>query len=779
MADWTDSEVRNPSFCSAWPGRWEIFGPTDLDQLTDDAASEVDAIDVADGGGHVVATVGMRGLAGAGDPTVDLVDGRTVYIDDVSGGLSDSFPGAGVREPVHVCGGGTVLPAVDGDGRMQAQECDEPDVDRDARLLSELGATTALSGSPSDGVVSADGSRVFFLAPDPDAAGVPDGIASFCASEGDTCPAQLFVRQRAADGSVVTRWISKAEDGLFGSQDAELTGAVRFEGATADGNRVFFRTNSPLTVDDPNGEGAQTPGGVTEGTAAEDSWDLYMYELPADQDADPADGALTRISAGPEGDGDCNRPQGAGGTSAMLRSFSDDGSRVYFVCAAPLDGVPAPDDPEGERLTAPDGDPAVTDAANLYLYDATRTESDRWRFVARLPADLGGGLDGCATSGAEWRSPLTGSGQSSAIELAGQDVNCLRPTADGAFVTFWTVGRLTADDPDDSSADVYGYDADSDRLTRITAAQGGVGGTYECVTGGPTAGLRCHGDPGLEPGAAGTRTLGVATHPEAEGDRVAFFHSRSRLVPEDGDDAYDVYMWRNGELSLLTTGASDTDGAFYKGNDASGRNVYFATRDRLSWQDSDEVLDIYTARRGGGIAQPAPPAVCGVLGDACQGPGERLGDGSQIGSTVPRGGNVSPPARAGLRLALGRPGARARRRAVRSGVVRLPLRASGQGVVRAVARARLRSRTGRPVVRRVGTGRVRIRRAGRHAVAVQLNRRARRQLRRRGRLAVAVRVVARGAEPEAVRFVLRRSGRSARRQGRQGRASDGPGRAGR
>ncbi len=132
------------------------------------------------------------------------------------------------------------------------------------------------------------------------------------------CPPQLFVRESDPDGgNPRVRWISRAVDGLLGEQDASLLGQTFFEGASEDGDKVFFRTTSPLTVDDPNGvkDGggnvvAPPPGGVTTGVASRESWDLYMYDFPDAAGVDPGDGELTRVSGGPGGASDCNNPQG-------------------------------------------------------------------------------------------------------------------------------------------------------------------------------------------------------------------------------------------------------------------------------------------------------------------------------------------------------------------------------------------------------------------------------------------------------------------------------------
>lgn len=802
----------NAGFLSDWgappesPTRWELFGPDDLSLTAGEPTLDVQDARLWDVklSGDASTAVGVpnidtdfdprlpvvAGLAGEGDPSEPdweasppdlggLESGRLIYAADLSGALSDEFA-IGERTLVNVCSGEagadrTEIPAVDG-GNLVAQDCPDPLADHSDRLVSDRGATLKTadgSSGSADGVVSEDGSRIFFMSPDPLATGVPDGTSQPCVGSGAAtlCPPQLYVRQDNGDGTFTTRWISRAEDGLLGSQDASLTGSVRFEGASADGSRVLFRTNSPLTADDPNGAkdidgGVVLPpeGGVTSGAASGNSWDLYLYDMPSDPGADIGDGELTRVSGGPDGHGDCNSPVpafGGGGSGAdngevgALRFASKDASRVYFTCAAPLPGVPAP---SNGTITSPGGDHATTDETNLYLYDREQPEAERWRFVARLPRVTGADdIDVCASTGTVPRSPLGAAGQSPDIELEpAEGANCVRGTDDGGFVTFLTTGRLTADDPPaPATGDIYGYDAEADELVRISAAQAGVGGTYRCATNVSTP--LCHGDAGIDQqgsvatGGTVNVALGVATDPLVAGDRIAFFQSRSRLVPEDTDDAYDVYQWRNGDLSLVTTGTSATDGALYRGNDVSGRNVYFATRDQLSWQDFDAVADIYTARVDGGIVEPVPPAPCDVLAHECRGDGPApvaVAPATQ----APSGGNASPGAR--QRLAVAAPRARARRRAARRGVLVLRLRTAAAGPVRAVARARIGRRA--RIVARAAT---RAEAAGRTVLRLRLSRPARRRLAAGRRLRVVVRVGAPGARTKAIAVVLRRAGR--------------------
>jgi hypothetical protein len=642
-----------PSLLS-WGGpdsasRREFFGPTDPALIDPGASSGVWVSKaIADGGSRMIAmtelasggTAAVRGVAGPTDPTKagfnDLVAGRSIYTADTSAEPTNTFAGSG-RELVNVCSGTagtdrTLLPAVNGSGDMGAAECAVPQAGRSERLISDRGASlhgvAATVALPED-VVSANGRRVFFLSPDPVAAGVPDGLTGFCTASGQTCPPQLYVRQFNEDGSKVTRWISRS---TISGQDASLTGTARFEGASADGDKVFFRTNSPLTADDPNGTGPTAPaGGVKTGSASSSSWDLYMLDLAPGNDPTGPGSTLTRISAGSPGgdDGDCNAPYNGDGTlnaTQSLRFASDDGSRVYFTCAKPLPGVSGT--PAG-AITTPAGGTSPATQANLYLYDANLPAATAWRFVTQLPRSVVAGLDACASTGYNPSGPIASPAQEPQFRLIGSAANCVRGNSDGSFLTFFTSGRLTIDDPKTPlTGDVYAYEADRNELTRVSASQGGVGGTYACAPG--SSALPCNGDGGVgEQSSAGSinSPLGLATNPLTPDDHVAFFASASKLVSADTDTAYDVYEWHDGKLNLLTPGTSED--ALYKGNDRSGRNVFFASREPLTWQDTDDVGDIYTARVGGGIAEPLTPPACDVLADGCQ--------GAPVTSPVPRG----------------------------------------------------------------------------------------------------------------------------------------------
>lgn len=662
--------------------------------------------------------------------------------------------------------------AATNDDFIDAQPCEAGSVT--SPRGAAVGAGGADSGSPSiygpvATAMSRDGSRVFFTSPDPRVtAGVPVtcGTGSFRLTD---CPPQLFVRQYDADGDATVRWISRSEvDG----QAIGLMGAgAIFQGASADGRYVYFKTNAPLVEDDPNG-GAITPGGVTTGTASPSSWDIYRYDLTANTSADPADGALMRISGGPSGTADPNTnpvpSDSTVGSGSSVRYVSDDGARVYFVTGAPIG---AADDPwnEGPSGTEPG---TASSTRNLYVFDATESGEARWRFIAQIPYSVEGGVlsdvANCAGSGSESGYANVFSSTSN-VNHQREAVNCVRGTRDGSAIAFETPGRLTEDDTD-SASDIYLYDERSHELTRITTPPLGSA-PYACdhdPLDRPVA--FCNGDFGFPspPGApsrpAGQERVGLdGRHHDnlaidESGELSVYFESRVPLVPEDTNGNHmDTYEWRAGELSLISPGKTSDD-AWYSGNSADGQDVFFFTSQRIDPREIDDGdLDVYDARVGGGFPPPPPrPQGCDSLADGCQGPGGGPPLAGDPQTDRPGGGNATPDRRARLRAV--RPGRRALRRAARTGVIRLRVRTNTAGRVSATARARVKvGRRSRTIV--VARRSIRVGKPGARVLRLRLKKSARRHLRTGRPLRVRLRVAQADAEPRRVKVVLRRAGR--------------------
>lgn len=514
---------------------------------------------------------------------------------------------------------------------------------------STKGATLRPSGGRLGGsavtAMSDDGNRVFFVSPDPAASGVPAACVATdtAAGTGTDCPPQLFVRQYDDDGDATVRWISRAEPALFNApQKIGLLGSgAAFEGASRDGSVVYFRTDAPLTVDDPNGAGvAPPPGGVTTGTASGASWDLYRYELPGDNNTDPASGTLTRVSGGPGGSADPNTNctsaaalcgAAANGGGNVVRFMSDDGERVYFVTAAQIPGAANASPANG--TTTPTAASAQVNATerNLYLYDAAKPGAAAYEFIARIPFELtGAGLEKCLSSEPSGSGPARGIASISGAMSVGAAGACVQGTRSGDAIAFETPAQLTVDDVDDA-VDVYLYEADGDELVRVSAPPAGTT-PYACATQSNAAQITevCNGDLGFgsggyaeasKSGSARNRNVNMAEDQNGELTAV-FFESQVPFVEADQNDRMDVYEWQasDGRLGLLSPGHPG-HGAYFTGNDRSGRDVFFWTEQRISPWELDPVDgDVYDARRGGGIPDPpALPPACAVLAGTCQG----------------------------------------------------------------------------------------------------------------------------------------------------------------
>ncbi len=88
-----------------------------------------------------------------------------------------------------------------------------------------------------------------------------------------------------------------------------------------------------------------------------------------------------------------------------------------------------------------------------------------------------------------------------------------------------------------------------------------------------------------------------------------FFDTPNQLVPQDKNEARDVYEWHDGSLSLISPGKDASD-SFFLDNSASGNDVFFATRANLTGSDVDGSFDVYDARVGGGFPVSAAPSGC-------------------------------------------------------------------------------------------------------------------------------------------------------------------------
>jgi hypothetical protein len=387
--------------------------------------------------------------------------------------------------------------------------------------------------------VSADGSRIVFT-------------TASEAFEGLTPAGQIYVRIDGTSTAFVSGSQKAGDD-----PDAPTPPAI-FSGATRDGSAVFFTSPAELTDDAHTGAAGN---------------DLYRFDVDEE----------TLVDLAP----DDEHPNGAEVQGVV--GTSDDGSHVYFVANAQLDG-----------------DEGVQGEPNLYLWHEGTVE-----FIATLsPLD----------AEANWNNRPLEFGEAPPIGS--------RVSTDGTEALITTKSAQPGFD-NAGHEEIYRYGTGpAPSWTCISCNPSGAPATADATLSAPTFPIFGNLNPGYL-----NRALNSA-------QESVFFSSGDRLVEADQNDAIDAYRWRDDELSLISTGEGGFP-SFFLDADTSGDNAYIATRDRLVPQDTDNLLDIYDVRAGGGIPpEPSPPG-CGA--EPCRGPSPGPGQATAPGTATFVGpGNPKP-----------------------------------------------------------------------------------------------------------------------------------------
>ena len=301
-------------------------------------------------------------------------------------------------------------------------------------------------------------------------------------------------------------------------------------------------------------------------------------------------------------------------------AISRDGSRVYFTANADLDGAgPAKAGNCVSPLRSAKGQ------CSLYVWK----EGAGIEFIARLNVD-GASLQSDAVNLLPTPSGVFGNLQKTAFL-----------SEDGKTLLFRSQEPLTPYD-NNGVSELYRYREGQPLVCVSCNPTGGAPGSAPTMgTLGPSALA------GLPPASLASRNL------SADGDR-AFFETTEALVASDTNGAdgcpvvgattqsfpscRDVYEWEapesgscqttspsyspqnSGCLYLISTGKDDYP-SFFADASTSGNDVFFFTRQGLVGQDKDELLDVYDAKVGGGLAAQNPPATVPCEStDACHGP---------------------------------------------------------------------------------------------------------------------------------------------------------------
>jgi hypothetical protein len=187
-------------------------------------------------------------------------------------------------------------------------------------------------------------------------------------------------------------------------------------------------------------------------------------------------------------------------------------------------------------------------------------------------------------------------------------------SANGRYLAFTAFTPLTSSDvhspncpanpevanPDELCRQVYVYDYDA-----------GSAGELTCVS--------CSG-PGAGHSELGGYDASFSNLPGRSvlDDGTVFFNTPNKLAFRDTNAVEDVYAWREGKATLVSSGVSDQPSNFADAT-PDGGNVFFRTSQQLVGLDVDQSVDLYDARLDGGIAaQNPPPPMPPCEGEACK-----------------------------------------------------------------------------------------------------------------------------------------------------------------
>jgi hypothetical protein len=531
----------------------------------------------------------------------------------------------------------------------------------EARLISDcgsaLGGVQGVQRVDAYNSISAGGEAVFFTAL---ACGAAPVVNELYARIGGASTVAISEPQLSAGRCTGACAGAKHEEGVF-------------QGASADGSKVYFTTSQPLLNSDEQGTGS--------------GLDLYEAELEG--------GALARlvqVSHDPS-------PTGAAEVAGVAR-VSADGSHVYFlakgvltttpngngeaaeqgaynlyVYTAAAAGVPAStafvarlvSSGEAEELRrgveqseAVEAEQAVmTEKAHLVTRTQHQIKTVRGEVAAeesRCEGPSGPERDQCEAALDELEAQLEAlseelpeleeelseaetelsetisNGLSSAV--AARDgvtvADAGRPfaaTPDGRSLVFVSARALAGTGDDSTGRQVFEYDQQSGHVWLISVGQYSTSSALSpkiVVSDYREIDRVSEANSSMTVSDDGAHVFfespdALAPH-AAKGEFIKCLTEGSQAACTSPAYAQNVYQYHEGDVSLITT-LRDTSGAGLQrllGTDSSGSDVFFTTVEPLLAQDTDTQIDIYDARVGGGFGGTATQPGCS--GDGCEGP---------------------------------------------------------------------------------------------------------------------------------------------------------------
>ncbi|HWC47249.1 MAG TPA: hypothetical protein VG448_00005, partial [Solirubrobacterales bacterium] len=396
---------------------------------------------------------------------------------------------------------------------------------------------------------------------------------------------------------------------LPGEEPLKAGEQAYWRGTSKDGSATAFEAEGTLYVRLDDQETKEVAAGEPIFAGVSEDGGYVFYVVPAGSEEA---GVIHRFDTATGGDVVVNP-----GDEGLIVNVSGDGSHVYFISEAQLDGS------EGTV-----GEP------NLYVWSGGTPEF----VVTVLPSDLSHSSDasnlypGLGT----WTEAVV---NRPADTEQGPGADSSRTTPDGTVIVFESKAKLTSYENEEHT-EIYRY------------ADGTAG--PECVS--------CNFGRPPEPGREAqlqnlilTPTSDIIHNLSDDGSRV-FFETEEALVPEDTDGVNDIYEWSEeaGAAKLISSGTTLTYpvapgiGAELRPTvlfsvTPSGDDVLFLSQDALApGAPGGGAIALYDARVNGGF--PPPPETATCLEDGCKSPANAI-TSSSLGlpsESLAGAGNVKP-----------------------------------------------------------------------------------------------------------------------------------------
>jgi hypothetical protein len=426
--------------------------------------------------------------------------------------------------------------------------------------ISPFGFPTSVNSG-----VSRDGRRIFFQ----------NQTTSFADCRAASC--DLYMREDGAD----TLHVSASEcTASCGSSQAD-----QFMLATPSGEKALFASCAKLTDASSVSVSCNGRAGFSD-----QPFKLYRWDRTA-----PPGHRLIDLSIDNE-PADGTQPSFLGAIGQ-----SDDGDTVYFVTA-------------GQIVS---GEPTFkSDVGVIGGYAIKGAKLYRWRHNGGNPA-------------VDYLGPYQGLASGNALDI-----------------NQWLRSSVTPDGKHIMLYSAFAYDMAADRDADADAYRWDEQGGWACLScqlpSAPSGGDVDLHDVLLYDLLTGFYMTIASTEPRffiSEDGQRAFFGTPDALVAEDVNGeggcplvkvmsssfvegnglmpaCMDVYEWHDGAVNLVSSGISEHP-ARLMFSTPSGNDVFFYTAERLVGWDTDNNVDIYDARIGGGFPEPPPqPAPC--EGESCR-----------------------------------------------------------------------------------------------------------------------------------------------------------------